>query len=374
MADLLQLLPEAGLLITQDGEIVEANAPFAQLLGRRLSTLPGTNIRDLMEDESGRVQQCLKLCAGSRALLPLVVRWKRADGNVADCRCDAGLAALGDGEDALRGATIFIRCRSQNEAIRRFTVLNEKIHALSTEIAERRRAEEAMHDSEERYRTLVAATSSVVWSADAAGRFTAFQPDWEDFTGQAGDEYTGDAWLDTLHPDDRDRARKHWRDSLTASRRYDLEARVWQARAGAYRRCILRAVPIREGERGEVKEWIGTLTDIEDQKQFEDQLRQAQRLESLGVLAGGVAHDFNNLLVGILGNASLALETISSSSPARLMLKDVVAASESAATLTRQLLAYAGKGRFLIEPIDVSVLIREIRSLVQTSIPRTIQL
>ncbi|HJT90142.1 MAG TPA: response regulator, partial [Bryobacteraceae bacterium] len=115
------------------------------------------------------------------------------------------------------------------------------------------------------------------------------------------------------------------------------------------------------------------LTDVEEQKRFEDQLRQAQRLESLGVLAGGVAHDFNNLLVGILGNASMALETISSSSPARLMLKDVVAASESAANLTRQLLAYAGKGRFLIEPLDISDLIRQIHSLIQTSIPKTVQ-
>ena len=107
--------------------------------------------------------------------------------------------------------------------------------------------------------------------------------------------------------------------------------------------------------------------------QVEARLREAAKLESLGVLAGGVAHDFNNLLVGILGNASLAAETISSNSPARAMLKDVVAASESAASLTRQLLAYAGKGRFLVEPVDLSDLVRQISSLVQTSIPKTVQ-
>jgi CheY-like chemotaxis protein len=107
---------------------------------------------------------------------------------------------------------------------------------------------------------------------------------------------------------------------------------------------------------------------------MEEQLRHTQKLESLGVLAGGVAHDFNNLLTGILGNASLALESVSLHHPVRGLLRDVVTASERASHLTRQLLAYAGKGRFIIEPVDVSTLVREIGSLIQTSIPKYVQL
>ena len=114
--------------------------------------------------------------------------------------------------------------------------------------------------------------------------------------------------------------------------------------------------------------------DITQRKRFEEQLRQTQKLESLGVLAGGVAHDFNNLLVGILGNASLALESISPASPVREMLQDVVKATEQAAHLTKQLLAYAGKGRFFIQAIDLSEMIKETVSLLQTSIPRSVQL
>src|SRR5262249_32316998 len=72
-------------------------------------------------------------------------------------------------------------------------------------------------------------------------------------------------------------------------------------------------------------------------------LRQTQRLESLGILAGGVAHDFNNLLTGIMGNASLVLETLEPGSQYRAMLQDVITAGERAAQLTRQLLAYAGR-------------------------------
>ena len=114
--------------------------------------------------------------------------------------------------------------------------------------------------------------------------------------------------------------------------------------------------------------------DITERKRFEEKLLQTAKLESLGVLAGGVAHDFNNLLVGILGNASLALEMLSADNPARTMIRDILTASERASLLTRQLLAYAGKGRFVVEPINLSGLVREISNLVQTSIPKTVQL
>jgi signal transduction histidine kinase/ActR/RegA family two-component response regulator len=114
--------------------------------------------------------------------------------------------------------------------------------------------------------------------------------------------------------------------------------------------------------------------DITERKRLDEQLRRTQKLESLGVLAGGVAHDFNNLLTGILGNTSLALESLSTDNPVRGVLRDVLHASERASHLTRQLLAYAGKGHFVVEPINLSGLTREISSLIQTSIPKHVQL
>ncbi len=111
-----------------------------------------------------------------------------------------------------------------------------------------------------------------------------------------------------------------------------------------------------------------------ERRMLEEQLRRAQKLESLGLLAGGVAHDFNNLLTGILGNASLALDTEPESSPIRGMLEDIVQASERAADLTRQLLAYAGKGNFVIEPVSLPELVREIADLIRSTVPRTVSL
>ncbi len=127
---------------------------------------------------------------------------------------------------------------------------------------------------------------------------------------------------------------------------------------------------IREGSRYVA---LAFITDITERKRLEEQLRHTQKLESLGVLAGGVAHDFNNLLTGIMGNASLASEVVAPSNPARAFLENVVATTQRAADLTRQLLAYAGKGRFVICPVNLSELVREIANLIQASIPKTVQ-
>ena len=121
--------------------------------------------------------------------------------------------------------------------------------------------------------------------------------------------------------------------------------------------------------------------DITEQKRLEQEGRRLQekmletaRLESVGVLAGGIAHDFNNLLTGILGNASLVYDQLSPSSPLRPRVKDVVAASQRTAELTRQLLAYAGKGRFLLEKVELSSLVEEIARLARMAIPKSARL
>ncbi|MGH7436144.1 MAG: two-component system sensor histidine kinase NtrB [Polyangiaceae bacterium] len=104
------------------------------------------------------------------------------------------------------------------------------------------------------------------------------------------------------------------------------------------------------------------------------QLLQVQKLESLGVLAGGIAHDFNNLLTAILGGASTASLVLPADSPAQAHLRDTVLAVRRAADLTRQLLAYSGKGHFEVRPVDLSTVVHEIARLLETSVPRNVQL
>jgi PAS domain S-box-containing protein len=116
------------------------------------------------------------------------------------------------------------------------------------------------------------------------------------------------------------------------------------------------------------------VTDITLKKRLEDQIKQTAKLESLGVLAGGVAHDFNNLLVGILGNASLVQELLPEGDLMRPMLDDVVKAGERAADLTQQLLAYSGKGRFVVEAVNLSEMVRENQALLRTSMSGNVRL
>ena len=106
-----------------------------------------------------------------------------------------------------------------------------------------------------------------------------------------------------------------------------------------------------------------------EEEMSQERLREAARLESLGVLAGGIAHDFNNLLVGIMGNASLALELVPKSHQVCGVIEDLQNASEKAALLTRQMLAYSGKGRFVIEPLDLSEVTADILPLISRSVP-----
>ncbi len=125
---------------------------------------------------------------------------------------------------------------------------------------------------------------------------------------------------------------------------------------------------------GEVTHYLGYLVDItrsktaEEQKQeAEARARHAQKLEGLGVLAGGIAHDFNNILTGILGNADLALHELGPQAPVRRNVEEIVSAALHAAGLARQMLAYSGKGSFVVGPIDINRIVREMSDLLRVA-------
>lgn len=109
-----------------------------------------------------------------------------------------------------------------------------------------------------------------------------------------------------------------------------------------------------------------------DNKAFLEKLRHAQKLESLGMLAGGIAHDFNNLLLGILGNVSLAMMDLSPDSTPYQCLSDIEQATKRAADLAGQMLAYSGRGRYIVEKVDAPQMIQEMNNLLKATVPRTI--
>ena len=138
--------------------------------------------------------------------------------------------------------------------------------------------------------------------------------------------------------------------------------------------AVFRAVPIRDPESQEVTGAIVTFLDITERKRFEEKVRQAQKLESLGVLAGGVAHDFNNLLVTILGNTSLARNTPGIDERIIPLLDEVERGARRAAELTKQMLDYAGQGKFRLQAVDLPAAVREMARLVKALIPKSVEL
>jgi two-component system cell cycle sensor histidine kinase/response regulator CckA len=180
------------------------------------------------------------------------------------------------------------------------------------------------------------------------------------------------------HPEDRDKVGKGLSQIRDGSVQYDIEYRIIR-RDGSVRHVHSRRyVLIEKEEPGKI---FGMVQDITDQKRFQEEriemerrLLQTQKLESLGILAGGIAHDFNNLLMAILGNLELAMDEISPVSSAHKYLENCHHASWRAADLTRQMLAYSGKGRFVVEKMNLSELVRENIQIFRSSIPATIAL
>lgn len=183
---------------------------------------------------------------------------------------------------------------------------------------------------------------------------------------------TFEGFLDGVHLDDRQRVLDAIQTAIVTGEIYEVEYRSFRSDGATM--WLEGRGRVSHDEDGQPVWMSGICMDTTERHQLQDQLRQTQRLESLGVLAGGIAHDFNNLLTGILGNASLAEATLRPDDPVRPLVRNVVAASQRAAELTRQLLAYAGKGRVCNEYLDLCDLVRDLLPLVRPSIPQGVDL
>jgi PAS domain S-box-containing protein len=245
---------------------------------------------------------------------------------------------------------------------------------FSHDITDRKNAERLLRESEERLRLAPEAARIGTWTFNLAERQVALSPDLEQILGLARGAFVGteEAFLDLVHPDDRRDVRAAVRDAVAQRSQCEMEFRYLHADAET--RWMLGRGRVYSDGGGMPTRLVGIAMDTTEQKRSEEKLRHTQRLESLGILAGGIAHDFNNLLVGIIGNASLAADSLPPEHAARNQLQEVAFAGEKAAHLTRQMLAYAGKGLFLIERLELSTLIRETERLVRSSILKNIDL
>jgi PAS domain S-box-containing protein len=243
------------------------------------------------------------------------------------------------------------------------------------DITERRRAESALRASEERYRALYEDNPSMYFTVDKNGVVMSVNRYGAEQLGYRVAELVDRPVLDVFYEEDRESAREHLAECLrNPDRSFDWEFRKVRFDGSiVWVREFARVVRDASGE----PLVLIVCEDITQRKTAEDerrslatQVQYAQKLESLGLMAGGIAHDFNNLLVGVLGNAGLALSRLPEGSPLRKDILAVEKAADRAADLCKQLLAYSGRGRFEVQAIDLSELVRDMGDLLNVAVAK----
>ncbi len=247
------------------------------------------------------------------------------------------------------------------------------IHGAVQDVTEERRRERAVLESEQGFRTLAEAGPVGVFRTGADGHTSYANPRLLQLWGMTLPEFLG-GWRNVVHPDDVERVTELGRVAVANGQTFRSEYRI--VVRGEERHVRVASSPVLdEGTRYAGQ--IGIVEDITDEvhvreqaARFEAELRHAQKLESLGVLAGGIAHDFNNLLVGVLTNASLALDALPQGAPVHDLVTNIERAAQRAADLTRQLLAYSGRGRLVVGAVDLSEVVREMADLLRTVVSK----
>lgn len=241
------------------------------------------------------------------------------------------------------------------------------------DITASKQIEEALAISEERLRLANEAAHMGVWTHDIASRKVEWSAELERIFGLLPGTFAGtpEDFYGVVHPDDRERVIETVRTATGRLSDFEMEFRF--TRGTEETRWMLARGHVYAGDNGEPCRIAGVGMDITDRRKLEEKVRHAAKLESLGVLAGGIAHDFNNLLTGILGNASLLREMVPTAASSGL-LQNVIRASERAAQLSRQMLAYSGRGQFSVQPVDLSQQVHEFLSFIETSVSKNVQI
>ncbi|MBN1342266.1 MAG: response regulator [Phycisphaerae bacterium] len=254
-----------------------------------------------------------------------------------------------------------------------------RVLALWNHIARQHEVEALLRESQKRLDKLYDEMPVGYLESDAEGRIIRANRTELEMLGRAANEVVGRQLRDFLAepPGDPNVLRGRRRDVPLPERVFESTVR---RKDGTTLPVRIEDRPLRDhgGRITGLRSCMVDLTDrmrTESERQsLEAQIRHAQKLDSLGLLAGGLAHDFNNLLVGILGNASLALMDLPPDSPTRQCIEQIEIAAQRAADLTNQMLAYSGRGKLVVQPLNLSMLVEEMAHLVASAISKKISM
>ncbi|MCC6795059.1 MAG: PAS domain S-box protein [Candidatus Hydrogenedentes bacterium] len=334
-----------GIAISESGRLLDTNSAFLDIFGYSREEMKGMSAVELAVPED---RETVENAIRSGREDPYEIRMVRKDGTIIDLEVHGTQLMFGGRQ-----------CRGT--AVRDVTAY--------------KRAQEALQASEERFRLVFEYAPDACFICDPDCVLQFGNRAAERLLGWKQDELAGKSYLDLelVHPDDLPKALE----AILANRQGEEtgpnEFRV-RRKDGSYVFTEIRAYPLLDREQPMI---LHIARDITERKRAETErvdmqrrLEQTQRLESLGVLAGGIAHDFNNLLLVVLGHADMALTDVPSTSPARENLSQIMQTAKRAAELCRQMLAYSGRGKFVVEALNVDHLISELLHLLQASISK----
>jgi len=238
-----------------------------------------------------------------------------------------------------------------------------KVRGSARDITKRKRAEQALRESEEKYRTILDSIEEGYFEVDLSGNFTFLNSALSKISGYSEKELLGMNNRDYTTPEAAKDVFKVFNSIYRTGRPKRLDKYEVLRKDGEKIMLELSALPILGsddrpvGFRGVVRDITERLKSEEERKTLEEQLKQSQKLEAIGTLAGGIAHDFNNLLMGIQGNASLMLYALEGDHPHREKLENIEKYVHNGAALTKQLLGFARSGQYELVPVDLNQLI-----------------
>ncbi|MDP3661178.1 PAS domain-containing sensor histidine kinase [Phenylobacterium sp.] len=267
----------------------------------------------------------------------------------------------------------------------------------AVDINDRKSAEEALRVGAGRMRALMETLPQMMWANRADGYCDYLSTQWLAYTGVRAEDHLGFGWLDAIHPEDRDDCRRAWEQAVAGTLPFDVEYRI-RRHDGVWRWFQGRAAAVRDGE-GRATRWFGSSSDIteivearrdletrvaertrelqeslEERERAEAALAQAQRLETVGRLTGGVAHDFNNLLTVVIGGLDMMLRTPNDAARVTRLGEAALAAGRRGERLTRQLLAFSRRQELKLDVMDVGALIAQVEPLVRRAAGEAIEL
>ncbi len=252
-------------------------------------------------------------------------------------------------------------------------LLHQRENRLREALGEKEQLSSAVEEAQSHVAELINDIDAIIWEADPETMRFFFVSDYaEKLLGYPARRWIEepDFWQRCLHPDDRAGVMEAYGSVAETGQLHKFEHRMVGADGKIFWvRTILSIVHGSDG----VARSRGIILDVTERVLAEEAVRQSQKLESIGVLAGGIAHDFNNLLTAIIGNAELAMMSLPEKAPTREPLGVILTTAQRLAELTRQMLAYSGKGRFVVSEFSLNDLINETSSLLAVTTPKNIR-